>query len=316
MRLWKVAFALAVVIGLLVPVAAQNLEADLQRAIQRETVSGDLTVAVREHQEIADRSSSNPSVASRALLRLAAASEKAGRAIGRPRPSTNGFCATCTPSQKDAAATAQARLLDLGAATGARKTVARQRWTGPGAQFARSVAPDGRQVVFADAKTGDLAIHDLVTGTDRRLTKVAQPWNDQCGRSGDVTRRPSASAFSWYVGSKGRSGLRLPRERGDPRLIAEGAHRQPGHLVRSAVRVVSRRPVDCRASEAGRRAPRRLRSCRQPRRRVSVTLKTIDWRGVSHTHFLTRRTASRVRPSCERRCAAARPVRSERGRQP
>ena len=78
MRLWKVAFALAVVIGLLVPVAAQNLEADLQRAIQRETVSGDLTVAIREYQEIANRSSSNPSVASRALLRLAAVYERQG----------------------------------------------------------------------------------------------------------------------------------------------------------------------------------------------------------------------------------------------
>ena len=83
MRLWKVAFSLAVTVALLAPIAAQNLEADLQRAVQKETVSGDLAVAIREYQEIASRSSANPSVAARALAPAGCGTREARRSRGR-----------------------------------------------------------------------------------------------------------------------------------------------------------------------------------------------------------------------------------------
>lgn len=40
-----------------------------------------------------------------------------------------------------------------------------QRWLGPGGQ-----SPDGRHVAYTDWATGDLAIHDVVSRTDRHLT--------------------------------------------------------------------------------------------------------------------------------------------------
>ena len=119
-------------------------------------------------------------------------------------------------------------------------------------------------MVFADAKTGDLAIHDLVTDTDRRLTKVAQPWNDHADAA-VMSRDGRHIAFSWYVGSKGRYELRLlaseATSASSPKVLIDNQDIS----AHSAVRVVSRRSVDCRASEAGRQH-RADCARRQPRR--------------------------------------------------
>lgn len=46
----------------------------------------------------------------------------------------------------------------------------RQVWTGPGADVEGAVSPDGRFLSFVDWETGDLAIRELASGTNRRLT--------------------------------------------------------------------------------------------------------------------------------------------------
>lgn len=48
--------------------------------------------------------------------------------------------------------------------------VVRRIWAGPKADPFGSPSPDGRYLTFVDWETGDLALHDLHTGEDRRLT--------------------------------------------------------------------------------------------------------------------------------------------------
>ena len=53
--------------------------------------------------------------------------------------------------------------------------VNRQVWIGPGADIEGAPSPDGKFLSFVDWDTGDLAIRDLETGTNRRLTNKG-PW--------------------------------------------------------------------------------------------------------------------------------------------
>jgi Tol biopolymer transport system component len=48
--------------------------------------------------------------------------------------------------------------------------VARQVWAGPGVDILGGPSPDGRYLTFVDWETGDLAVRDLKTGENRRLT--------------------------------------------------------------------------------------------------------------------------------------------------
>jgi Tol biopolymer transport system component len=51
-----------------------------------------------------------------------------------------------------------------------RGPITRQIWAGDGTDGNPSPSPDGRFLTFVDSTTGDLAIRDLTTGTNRRLT--------------------------------------------------------------------------------------------------------------------------------------------------
>lgn len=48
--------------------------------------------------------------------------------------------------------------------------VARRVWTGPKVDPLGAPSPDGKYLTFVDWSTGDLALHNLATGEDRRLT--------------------------------------------------------------------------------------------------------------------------------------------------
>ena len=48
--------------------------------------------------------------------------------------------------------------------------VVKRVWAGPDVDLEGGVSPDGRYITYIDWSSGDLAIHDLVTGKNRRLT--------------------------------------------------------------------------------------------------------------------------------------------------
>jgi Tol biopolymer transport system component len=73
-----------------------------------------------------------------------------------------------------------------------------------------SLSPDGRYISYPDWNTGDLAIHDMVTGKDRQLTNKGS-WaesNDYAGFSLFSTDSKKV-AYTWRIWSKNQTELRI-----------------------------------------------------------------------------------------------------------
>ncbi|HTM47678.1 MAG TPA: hypothetical protein VL285_03305, partial [Bryobacteraceae bacterium] len=81
---------------------------------------------------------------------------------------------------------------------------ARQIWGNALGGGADSVSADGRYIVYADWESGNLAVHDVVAGTNRRLTNTggwtppASGWAEASAISPDG----SQVAYSWWDSSK------------------------------------------------------------------------------------------------------------------
>ena len=84
-----------------------------------------------------------------------------------------------------------------------------------------SISRDGRLVSFTDDSTGDLGIHDLTTGTSRRLTntggwEASGDWAEQSVISSDGR----SIAYTWFFGNGSASEVRIiPAGGGKPRTI-------------------------------------------------------------------------------------------------
>src|SRR5690348_8769313 len=75
-RFLPVVIVIAGVVGL----SAQTLEVQLQRAVQKETATGDLKAAIEAYKKIASSAGSNHAIAAQALLHEAEAHQKLGDA--------------------------------------------------------------------------------------------------------------------------------------------------------------------------------------------------------------------------------------------
>ena len=91
-----------------------------------------------------------------------------------------------------------------------------RRWSGPeasairpasrcarsgkaGGEFEGSPSPDGRYLSFHDWDTGDLAVRDLVTGQNRRLTnKGTSQDSDEFAESSVISGDGRQIAYAWY----------------------------------------------------------------------------------------------------------------------
>lgn len=177
------------------PLVAQDLEMELQRAIQKQAVSGDLKSAIAAYQGIVNRAGTNDELAARALVRMADAYRMLGDSEARRiyERILRDF-----PEQKEAVAQARSGLSGLISPTRSTGRSTRQLWIG--ADTMGSVSGDGRYLSFTDWETGDLAVRDLVAGTSRRLTNTGG-WS----ASGDYAEISAMSpdgqaiAYAWFV---------------------------------------------------------------------------------------------------------------------
>jgi Tol biopolymer transport system component len=133
----------------------------LERAIQKETVDGDLKAATEQYQNLAK--SSNREVAARALLRLALVYRKQGDAQARQ---TLERLVKDYSDQQQVVAEARGELARM--SNGKPVLAAKLLWTA-GAGSVSSVSRDGRLVTFEDTRTGNASIRDLETGDTRVL---------------------------------------------------------------------------------------------------------------------------------------------------
>jgi len=180
--------------------AAQSPEADLQRAVQKELASGDLDASITEYLAIAARAeSTSRAVAARALLRAADAYARRG---DRQARAIYERLVASFADQTDVLVQARAR---LAAAPGS--DAPSVVWSGAAVDTYGngSVSPDGRQIAYVDWTTGDLALHDLTRGTDRRLTNIGDLTTTSPGiYAGGSVFAPEGTriAFAWFNRSR------------------------------------------------------------------------------------------------------------------
>jgi Tol biopolymer transport system component len=154
-----------IMIAAAVLAAGADLAVDLESAIRRETVQGDLKGAAEAYRKIASQaaSSKNREVAARALLRLALVYRKQGDAQARQ---TLERLVKDYSDQQQVVAEARGELARMG--DGKPVLAAKLLWNVERGSFG-SVSRDGRLVTFKDYRTNNPGIHDLETGETRIL---------------------------------------------------------------------------------------------------------------------------------------------------
>ena len=169
MRILAITLSLVVATGLLLTASGQDLDVELQRALQRAVTTGDLEAAIEEYRDIAARAGSNRGVGAQALLQMGQAYEKLGD--GQSRDAYERVLRDYA-EQAEQVGVARARLaaLDQTPSPADPSTmVVRQVWA-PAADIHGAPSPDGHYFPYTDWETGDLAVRDLLTGENRRLT--------------------------------------------------------------------------------------------------------------------------------------------------
>ena len=168
-RMVIVACALVALVGLVHAQGAQSGYDLLQQALVAERSNGQVREAIELYRRIISEHASDRALTATALVRLGRAYETLGSQDARQ---TYERVVSEYADQRDMASEARARLSAIArsrTASAAKTMAARQVWTDPG-DFGGRVSPDGRYVSFADWNTGNLAIHDVVTGEDRQVT--------------------------------------------------------------------------------------------------------------------------------------------------
>ncbi len=166
MRVTAVLMLGALLVAPVRPAAQAKADVALRAAMETETVKGDLKGAIEQYKKIAQ--DADRAVAAKALIRMAGCYQKLGDAEASKiyQRVVREFA-----DQTEAAAEARTRLASLqGNPAAPAGIITRQVWTGPRVDIMGSVSPDGRLLSFVDWETGDLAVRNLATGDNRRLT--------------------------------------------------------------------------------------------------------------------------------------------------
>jgi len=182
----------------------------LQTAIKKETVDGDLTAAIGGYKKAIEAAEGNRSIAAMALLHMADCYQKLGNAVEAQK-----VYARIVSEFKDQKAAALEATKKLASERRAPVNIASSRliWTATsGASFGK-VSRDGRYIPYTDwNEKGDLFVHDVMTGANRRLTHSGGDFNGGSQEFGDAavfSRDRKQMAYTWDLGNKGMAELRL-----------------------------------------------------------------------------------------------------------
>jgi Tol biopolymer transport system component len=168
-----ISVVIAAVLALALSGASQQSAEQLYKSgLYEEEVGGDLQKAIGIYQDIVKRFPDSRGIAAMAQLHIGLCHEKLGT-----KEAEKAFQKVIDnyPEQSEAVREAKEKLsLLLGSRslmkTGDAEFRLRQVWSGSGVDTLGAVSPDGRYLSFVDWETGDLAIRELATGTNRRLT--------------------------------------------------------------------------------------------------------------------------------------------------
>lgn len=177
----------------------------LRTAIEKEEVDGDLPGAIELYKQIVAKFGVNRAIAAKALVRLGGCYQKLGEEQSSLAQKTFEKVVADYPDQTEAVNLAREKLAAVLRARAAAKMAPpefrlRQVWAGEGVDTEGSVTLDGRYLSFVDWDTGDLAVRDLVTGTNRRLTNKGT-WEqspDEMAGASKWSRDGGRIAYQWY----------------------------------------------------------------------------------------------------------------------
>ena len=192
---------LAAVLLLAVGLAAQSTgsaQALLRTATDTALVDGDLRAAITQYQAIVETFKTDRAVVATALVQMADLYEKLGD--GQSRDVYERVLRDYA-EQAEQVGVARARLaaLDQPRSPADPSTmVARQVWA-PAADLHGAPSPDGRYFPYTDWETGDLAVRDLLTGENRRLTNT-ESWLDAGEFAHVAVPSPDGQqlAYGWF----------------------------------------------------------------------------------------------------------------------
>jgi len=148
--------------------AQQTAEQLYQSGLYKEEINGELDASIKIYETIINQYPENRSVAAKALLHFGICKERLGM---KEAQTAYERVVRDYADQSDVAAQARARLTTLVRTTGASNSstmTVRRVWAD--ADVTAKVSTDGHFVSFTDWETDDVAIHDLSTGQNRRLT--------------------------------------------------------------------------------------------------------------------------------------------------
>jgi Tol biopolymer transport system component len=247
----------------------RSIEAQFKAAQHKEEVEGDLKGAIEEYNRIAR--ASDRVIAVKALLRVADCYRRLGDAEAR---AVYQRIVKEYGDQPQALLEARNRLAELGAKPAETDThvVVRQVWVGDEVNVEGRPSPDGRFLTFIDwksANTGNVAVRDLTTGRNKRLTNATIA--DGYALESVLSPDSSQVAYLWF--GDGVSSIRTVRtDGGQPRVIAQLNEQWPSYLHWSA---------------DGRTLAASLRNARDKTSRIALidaaqgsitTLKSMEWR--------------------------------------
>ena len=195
---WVVVVAGLVLASLATAQKGEQAEVLLQAALHKEMVDGNLDEAIQLYKTIVANHATNRAVAAKALVQMGQCYEKLGKTEARKAYEQ----VLRDYADQPEAAEARARLAALAAATGAdtpATMLTRRVWAGPEVDSMGGPSPDGRYLSFVDWSTGDLAIRDLATGENRRLTKKGS-WFDSEEYAEFSIMSPDGQqiAYAWF----------------------------------------------------------------------------------------------------------------------
>src|SRR5262249_14243055 len=150
---------LILVAGLSLPLFAQSTEALLRAGMDKEMVQGDLKGAIELYRKTFSEARNDRSIAAKALIRMAECYQKLGDTESRKiyEQVVRDFA-----DQSEPVAQARVRLATWSRQPeSSRGVVARQIWAGPDVDTWAQPSPDGRYLVFKDARTGNIAVRDV-----------------------------------------------------------------------------------------------------------------------------------------------------------
>jgi Tol biopolymer transport system component len=181
--------------------AAQSGNDLFQKGLAKERADGDLPGAIQIYQQIPSMPGVERKLAAEALFRIAECQQALGNAEARKSylRIVHDFA-----DQREVAGRADDRLkaMEAGSTAHVAGIITRQVWANA-LDNEGGPSPDGRYLSFVDWTTGDLAVRELVTGKNRRLTKKG-PWeqSEEFALFSVFSPDGKQIAYTWFNGAK------------------------------------------------------------------------------------------------------------------